>query len=303
MFRVAEFFVQGPIRWLRRRGRKRWGLFRSSKALVGLTVIAIFVLVAIFAPVIAPYNPTAENFAMGLPPSPAHWLGTNSLGQDLFSQLVWGTRISLLVAFVVGVIATSISLLVGITAGYARGWVDQALTLLTNIFVVVPSLPLVIVLSAYIHFKGEWPIIGVISLTSWAWRARSLRAQALTLRERDYVLHARLVGQPWWSIVFGEILPNMGSLVLAGFLFTTIHALLTEASLDFLGLGNINVVSWGTMLYWAQNDEALINGMWWWFVPPGVAIALFGGALALINFSLDEVTNPRLRTRKVKKHV
>ena len=272
----------------------------NTKAIVGLFIIAVFVIIAVFAPWIAPDNPTAEVYPLSQAPSFAHLFGTNALGQDVFSQIVYGSRISLEVAFIAGVLATFISLFVGVTAGYLRGWIDQLLSWLTNLFLVIPGMPLVIVLSSYMRFRGEWPIITVIALTGWAWSARSLRAQTLSVRERDYVLHAKLVGQRWWSVVAGEILPNMASLVLSGLLFSMISALLTEAGLDFLGLGNVDVVSWGTMLYWAQNNEALLNGLWWWFVPPGVAIALFGGALALLNFSLDEITNPRLRKRKVK---
>ncbi len=274
--------------------------FKNVKSIIGLSIIAIFIFVAVFAPFVAPDDPSAEIYHLSQPPSLVHLLGTNALGQDIFSQIVYGTRISLEVAFAAGALATIISLLVGVTAGYLRGWVDQILSWLTNLFLVIPGLPLVIVLSSYMRFRGEWPIIAVIALTGWAWSARSLRAQTLSVRERDYVLHARLMGQRWWSVVVGEILPNMASLVLSGLLFSMISALLTEAGLDFLGLGNVDVISWGTMLYWAQNNEALLNGLWWWFVPPGVAIALFGGALALLNFSLDEITNPRLRKRKVK---
>lgn len=274
--------------------------FKNAKAITGLVIIALFLIMAVFAPLIAHDNPTAEIYALNQAPSAAHLLGTNSLGQDVFSQIVYGSRISLEVAFAAGVIATCISLAVGVTAGYLRGGVDHVLSWITNLFLVIPGLPLVIVLSSYIQFRGEWPIIGVIAITGWAWSARSLRAQTLSIRERDYVLHARLMGQPWWSVVMGELLPNMASLVLSGLLFSMIGALLTEAGLDFLGLGNVDVISWGTMLYWAQNNEALLNGLWWWFIPPGVAIALFGGALALLNFSLDEITNPRLRKRKVK---
>ncbi|WP_258111873.1 ABC transporter permease [Alicyclobacillus sp. SP_1] len=277
-------------------------LFGNAKAVIGLVVIAIFVLGAIFAPLIAHDNPNAEVYMLNQPPSSAHLLGTNGLGQDVFSQLVYGSRVSMEVAFSAGAIATTISLLVGVTSGYLRGFADNVLSWITNVFLVVPSLPLVIVLSSYMHYRSEWPIILVIALTSWAWGARSLRAQTLSLRERDYVLHARLSGQSWWQVVLGEILPNIASLVLSGLLFSMINALLTEASLAFLGLGNINSISWGSMLYWAQNNEALINGLWWWFIPPGVAIAVFGGALALLNFSLDEITNPRLRKRKVRVH-
>lgn len=267
---------------------------------IGFAIVAVFTLMALGAPWITRIAPTAQSFLPSLPPSAAHWLGTNALGQDVFSQLVWGTRVSLLVMVTAGGLATVLSVLVGITAGYLGGWADSILSFFTNVFLIIPSLPLVIVLAAYVHFQGEWGIILVIALTSWAWGARSLRAQALTLADRDYILHARLVGQPWWSVVLGEMLPNMASLVVSGLLFAMINALLTEAGLDFLGLGNVNVVSWGTMLYWAQNSEALINGLWWWFVPPGLSIAAVGVALSLLNFSLDEITNPRLRRRKVR---
>lgn len=284
----------------RRAGSQVVAAFKNMKAVVGIIVILVFVVAALFAPLIAHDNPTAEIYPLGAGPSPAHILGTNSLGQDVFSQLVYGSRVSMLVAFAAGILATLVSLLVGISAGYVRGWVDNVLSWITNVFLVIPSLPLVIVLSSYLHYNSEWPIILVIALTSWAWSARSLRAQTLSVRERDYVLHARLTGQSLWSVVWGEILPNMASLVLSGMLFSMINALLTEAGLDFLGLGNVDTVSWGTMLYWAQNNEALLNGMWWWFIPPGAAIAVFGGALALLNFSLDEITNPRLRKKQVK---
>lgn len=274
----------------------------SRKAIVGIAIIALFVLVALLAPVIAPHSPTAESFTPGLAPNIHHWLGTNALGQGVFSQVVWGTRVSLLVAFSAGILSTFLSVIVGLGGGYARGNVDAILSLVTNVFLVIPTLPLVIVLSAYLHLAGQLPIILVIGLTSWAWGARSLRSQALSLAQRDYILEARLLGQPWWSIIFGEMLPNMASLVVSSLLFATINALLTEAGLDFLGLGNVNTTSWGTMLYWAQNNDALLNGYWWWFLPPGLAIAIFGGSLAMVNFSIDEITNPRLRVYKVTKH-
>ncbi len=282
------------------RSRRRRLPRLNVKATVGLCIVVFFVLVALFAPLIAPTNPNAETLLPNMPPSATNWFGTTALGQGVFSQMVWGTRDSLLVSFVAGFIATFIAVLVGITSGFLRGWPDRILSFLMTIFLVIPGLPLLIVLSAYIPSKGEWVIILVISFTGWAWGARTLRSQVLSLRERDYVLHAQLVGQPWWSIVFGEILPNMGSLVVSNLLFSMIGALLAEAGLDFLGLGNVSAISWGTMLYWAQNNAALINGLWWWFMPPGLAITLYGGGLALLNFAMDEITNPRLRKRRVK---
>lgn len=293
--------IRGVVEPMKRQTANRWlSIFRNWKSATGFVIIALFLVIAIFAPLIAKSKPQAEIYPLNLPPSGAHLLGTNSLGQDVFSQLVYGTRVSLLVAFAAGILTTFISLVVGITAGYLRGVADGILNWITNVFIVMPGLPLLIIVSSYWNTKSEWPIILIIAMTSWAYGARSLRAQTLTLRERDYVLHARLVGRPWWKVVGTEILPNMLSLVISGLLFSMIGALLAEAGLDFLGLGNVNTISWGVMLYWAQNNEAMVNGLWWWFVPPGAAIAIFGGALALINFSIDEITNPRLRRKKVK---
>lgn len=272
----------------------------NAKAIAGLLIVGLLGAIALLAPVIAPADPNAELFAPNMAPGAGHPLGTTSLGQDVFSQVVWGARDSLLVSFVAGVLSTFVAVLVGMTMGFMPGWPDRILSFLTNVFLVIPGLPLLIVLSSYVPARGEWVIILVIALTGWAFGARTLRAQVLSLRARDFVLHARLVGQPWWSIIFGEILPNMASLVVSSLLFAMIGALLAEAGLDFLGLGDVSAVSWGTMLYWAQNNAALLNGIWWWFIPPGFAITLFGGGLALLNFSLDEITNPRLRRQKVR---
>ena len=274
----------------------------TIKAWIGLCIIALFVIMAVFAPMIAPGNPNAETFLPDMPPSAANPLGTTALGQDVFRQVVWGARNSLLVSVVAGSLATFIAVLVGITAGFLGGWADRVLSFVITVFLVIPGLPLLIVLSSYVPSKGQGVIIFVLAITGWAWGARTLRSQVLSLRERDYVLHARLVGQPWYSIVFAEILPNMASLVVNNLLFAMIGSLLAAAGLDFLGLGNVSAVSWGTMLYWAQNNAALLNGLWWWFIPPGLAITLYGGGLALLNFSLDEITNPRLRKRVVKVH-
>ena len=283
----------------------RWAVIRGLvagdiKVAIGLGIVLLFVGMALLAPWIAPTNPTAEIFIPNAPPSFSHWLGTNTFGQDVFSQVVWGTQSSLLVSFAAGGLSTFLAVIVGITAGFLGGWPDRVLSFLMNVFLVIPSLPLLIVLSSYVPAGGgQWVIMLVIALTGWAWGARTLRAQVLSLRERDFVLQAQLVGQSWWSIVFIDLLPNMASLVVSVLLYAMIGALLASVSLDFLGLGNVNAVSWGGMLYWAQNNAALINGLWWWFIPPGVAITVFGGALALLNFSVDEITNPRLRRRRV----
>ncbi len=184
----------------------------------------------------------------------------------------------------------------GLTAGYRGGFVDDALTLLINVFLVLPGFPLAVVLAAYLPSKGPLTVALVIALTSWAYQARVLRAQTLSMRHRDFVDAARSNGESAWRIIFYEIFPNEIAIVAAGFVGTAIYVILAAAGLEFLGLGDVSVIDWGTMFYWAQNNDALLLGAWWWYVAPGMSIALLGAGLALINFGIDEVANPRLRT-------
>jgi peptide/nickel transport system permease protein len=240
-------------------------------------------------------DPNAFHAAILQGPSARFPLGTTNTGQDVFAQLVYGSRGTLEVGFLAAAVATLISILIGIGGGYLGGRTDDALSLLSNVVLVIPALPLIILVSAYLHSKSLLPLIAVIAFTSWAASARVLRAQTLSVRQRDYVLAARASGEKSWRIVLVEILPNELPIVTAQFLFGVIFAILTAAGLAFLGLGNINSITWGSMLYYAQNDEALTVGAWWWFVPPGLCIAILGAGLALANFGLDEVSNPRLR--------
>lgn len=269
--------------------------FRNSKAMVGAGLFLAFVALALLAPVLHLPNPTATLFAPESGPSAAHLLGTTQSGQDVLSQLVWGTRASLEVAIGAGVLTTLMAIVIGVLSGFAGGVVDEALTVLTNVFLIIPSLVLVIVVSSYLQGQSTWLIVVLISITSWPWGARVLRSQTLSLRAKDFVVSCRLAGESTFRIAFVEILPNMVSLAAASFFFTCLYAVVTAASLQFLGLGDISSVSWGTMLYWANNGEALFVGAWWWFIPPGLCIGLLGAAFALMNFAVDEVTNPRLR--------
>lgn len=289
---------------------KRWAtLWRTigenRKAVAGVVIVGFFLLVAIVGPFFAPYDPS--QMGVGLPaepPSAQHLLGTTRVGQDVFSQMLYGTRASLLVGFGVGIFATIVAVLVGMTAGFLGGWVDETLMLITNVFLTLPALPLMIVISTYangFNLRGLSVIIGVLSLTGWAWGARIKRSQTFSLRNKDFVLAAQVAGEPWWRIAFVEIMPNMLSLIVSSFIFTAIFAVLGEASLEYLGLGDISQVTWGTILYWAQNNSALISDLWWWFIPPGLAIGLFSAGLALLNYGVDEMTNPRLRVQKVRK--
>jgi peptide/nickel transport system permease protein len=282
-------------------GRRSPGAVRhrrfSRKTYVGFALLGFFVLLAIFGPLLAPYDPSANVGPTLAGPSSAHLLGTTQNNQDVLSQLLVGARTTLFVGFLAGIIATALSILVGVTAGYLGGWGDEGLSLVANLFLVLPALPLLIVLTAYLKGAGPVSTAVVISVTGWAWGARVLRAQTLSIRHRDYIEAAKITGERTWRIVLFEILPNEAAVVASSFLFTVLFAILTQVALDFLGLVNVSGTwTWGTMLYWAQNDQALSVGAWWWFVPPGLAVALVGTGLALANFGLDELIDPRLRS-------
>lgn len=268
---------------------------RSRKIRFGLAVLGAFALIALMGPLLIHTNPMAFSSDQLQPPSAAHWLGTTQTGQDVFTQVVLGTRATLLVGFATGALATLLSVLVGLMAGYFGGVVDESLSLLTNVFLVMPALPLAIVLAGYVTVRGPISVALVITFTGWAWGARVLRAQTLSMRRREFVEAARTTGERWYRILFWEILPNEIAIVASSLIFTIIFAILAEIGLEFLGLSDVTLDSWGNMLYWAANSNALLVGAWWWFLPPGLCIALLGAGLAFINFGIDEITNPRLR--------
>jgi peptide/nickel transport system permease protein len=266
----------------------------NRKVAVGSTIVGIFILVGLFGPLIVHTPPEDTSNLFIAPPSMAHWLGTTVVGQDIFSQLIYGTRTSIFWGFLTGLLVTLLSILIGLVSGYFGRWVDNLLTLLTNVSLVLPSLPLAIVLAAYFP-RGPVTISLVIVFTNWAWQARVLRAQTLSMRSREFVAAARAMGESAWRIVFFEILPNEIGIIVAGFVSTTIYVVLTWAALEFLGLGDGTIPSWGSILYWAQQAGALGGGLWWWFIPPGACIAILGAGLSLINFGIDEIADPRLR--------
>jgi peptide/nickel transport system permease protein len=275
-------------------------LWRAPRLLAGVGIVGFFALVAIVGPFLVHDANSFSNFQFA-PPSARFWLGTTQTGQDVFAQLVVSARATLEIGAGAGLLATVVSVIIGITGGYAGGWIDEALSLVSNVVLVIPALPLVIVVSAFLKTNGVLSVTLVIAVTSWAASARVLRAQTLSVRSRDYVLAARASGEPSWRIVFVEIMPNELPIIVSQFIFATIFAVLTQAGLAFLGLGDVNLLTWGNMLHFAQNDEALATGAWWWFIPPGLCIALLGAGLALINFGLDEVLDPRLKTYRGRK--
>ena len=290
----ATSIAETPV--LRKR-RFRWldPLLHNPKALLGLAILAIMIGSAIFAPYLTHYKPTDFVDRPHLRPSRAHWFGTEGQGKDVFSQTLYGARITLTVGFAVGVLATLLGMLIGMTAGYFRGVTDDLLSLVVNIFLIIPSLPLLIVLSAFVPSGNAYFII-VLTLTGWAWPARIFRSQMLSLREKDFVSAAVVSGEGSPRIIFSEIMPNMSSIIIASFLGSTVYAIGAEAGLEFLGLGNIGKVTWGTNLYWATNNAGLLTGAWWTFVPAGLCIALVAFALVLVNYAMDEITNPRIRS-------
>ena len=273
--------------------------FDDRRAVVGAVILIVLGLMALLAPLLARYSPSQLSNDTWLRPSADHWLGTTALGQDVFSQLLYGSRLSLLVGLVTGLIATVISVIVGLASAFFGGIVDDILSGITNIFLVLPGLPLVIVAAAYLQVSGVIPVIVVISFTGWAWGARVLRSQALSLRDRDFVQAAIASGEGPLRVIFAEILPNMVGLIAANFFGAALYAVLAQAGLEFLGVGDVSQVSWGTMLYWAQSSQALLQGAWPWIAAPGLCIAALGTAFALLNFAVDEVANPRLRSERV----
>ncbi len=237
-------------------------------------------------------------------PGGGHLLGTTQTGQDVFAQLAHATRGSLVIGVLVGVIALVLSAFFGVVGAYAGGVLDEAFSLFTNVVLVIPGLPLVIIISSYVQNKSLYLIVFVLSITSWAGSARVLRGVTLSLRNRDYVAASRVSGERVWRILLVEILPNLVPVMASQFVFAIVFAILGEAGLSFLGLGPTNDWTWGVMLFFAQNGLALRLNAWWWFIPPGLLIAAFGAALSLINFSIDEIINPKLRdqTRSARKH-
>ena len=270
-------------------------LLRHPKVAVGLGIVLVFVLMAIFGPVIYPNPNKIDVIALNQAPSIHHWLGTTASGQDVFAQMVAGSRTSVEISLLVAVFANVVAIIVGVTAGYFGGIVDDILSTVINIFLVLPALPLAIVFAGYFPNKGIVSLVIVLLISGWAWGARTLRSQTLSLRERDFVQAARCSGDTATRIIFFEILPNEFALLAASLVGTAVYAMLADVGLEFLGLGDITGTGWGNMLYWAQSSGMIFAGEWWWFAAPGLCVAFLGMGLSLINFGIDEVANPKLR--------
>ena len=270
-------------------------LLGNWKSRLGLIIFGVIVLSALLAPWLAKNPPDDIVGLPGQPPNRHFFFGTTDQGYDVFSQVVWGARQSLAVGFVAAVISTSIATILGLLAAYRGGWLDDVINLVTNIFLVIPTIPLLVVVSGYVHSRNMTTMILILALTLWAFEARILRGQALTLRNRDFVHAAKVTGESTWRIIFGEIVPNMISRIAAGFVLVFYISLLVDAGLEFLGLGDTAHVSWGMTLYCAQPNSAVLQGEWWPFLFPGLALVTTVLGLTLILAGIDEVSNPRLR--------
>jgi len=271
-------------------------VWRQPQSRLGLITLGFIALIALIGPALVT-DPSAYVGAPHEAPSWSHLFGTTGQGQDVLAQSVVGAAPTLMVGFAVGLLVTLVGGFLGISAGLIGGRFDDLMTLIINVSLVIPGLPLAIILAAYLP-PGPLTLTAVLSLTGWAWTARVIRAQTLSLCQRDFIAAARVAGEPTWRIVFFELSPHMASLLLSSFIGTTIYAIGAQVGLEFLGLGDVSAVTWGTNLYWASNDQALLTRAWWTFVPTGLGVALIGFALAMINFGLDEVSNPRLSVER-----
>jgi ABC-type dipeptide/oligopeptide/nickel transport system permease subunit len=279
-------------------------LLLNRKSRIGLLIVGSIVVVALIAPLISVSDPNAFSITDARQaPSWHHLFGTTDQGSDIFSQVVVGARRSLLLGAAAGLLATALAAILGITAGYCGGLVYDVINFLINVFLTIPAIPLLIVISGYLGSRGMWTMVSVLALVLWAFEARILRGQALLLKNRDFVHAAKAAGESRRRIVFGELMPNMISRIAAAFVLVFYIALLTDAGLEFLGLGDMSKTSWGVTLYWAQTNSTVLQGEWWPFFFPGAALAFTVLALVLVLAGIDEVSNPRLRTEKTGKRV
>lgn len=275
------------------------GFLRNSKVRIGLGVFAAFLLLALLGPwfvsSVMGTTPRAIDYdALGQPPSANHLLGTTLPGSDVLAQVIVGARGSVFVGITSAVLATVIAALVGVPSGFLGGRLDHGLTAFTNLFLTLPSFALTLIIAGYVQGAAWWVIALIIAAFEWPGGARTLRSQTMSLRGRDFTVAMRMLGESKTRLVFAEVMPHMTGIVSAMFLRACVAGVFAEAALSFLGIGTTGSVSWGTIISEAQGQSAILNGLWWWFVPPGLCIALLGTATALVNFGIDEISNPRL---------
>ncbi len=274
---------------------------RSRSGLLGLAILLFFVLTAIFAPILAPYDPYKRVDRPILAPSSKYILGTNDIGQDIFSELIYGTRVSLTIGFAAAFFTVLIGTLIGVVSGFLGGAVDEALMRFTDVVMILPSIPLMILLMALFGKQSFMIMILILSIMGWTGTARLVRASTLSIKERIYVEAARAIGAGDGHIIAKHILPNVSPLIVATMIYAVAGAMMSEAGLAFLGLGDPSTKSWGMILHYAQTSGGWYANMgypaWWWIIPPGLCVALTVASLVLIGQAMEEIINPRLRRR------
>jgi peptide/nickel transport system permease protein len=284
--------------WLyRRKLGDFWRLYkRSSLGKLGLVIVLSFVIVAVAAAWIAPYNPFSFVGDPFLEPSSTHIFGTDQVGRDIFSRVVYGTRISLLVGLVASAMTVGLGTFMGLVSGYLGGKIDNVLMRITDLFIILPALPLMLIMAAILG-KGIQNIIIVITVVGWTATARMVRSQTMSLKERPFTEASRAIGSSDLHTIARHIVPNVFPLVFANGMIAIVDAILSEAGLSFLGFGDPSLPSWGMVLYFANTAGATVNGYWWYIVPPGLCIMLLVMGFAFVSYSTDQILNPRLRRR------
>ncbi len=262
-------------------------ILSNRKVRAGLIIIAIFVIIGVVGPFVSPYSPYSTKFPSWLPPSPAHLFGTNYLGNDLLSWYLYGTGVSLYVGASVAIIATAIGTLVGMISGYYGGITDNLLMRTVDILLILPTFPLLVILSAYFPPRISTTIL-ILSFLSWPFMSRVIRSQVLTIKSRPFIDAARLAGLNNSRIMFGEMFKHILPLVAINAVYIMVGAIVAQAGLAFFGLGDLNSINWGTSLYWAQTEDAIVYRAWWWIVPPGLSIAFVGIAANLFGSGVNE---------------
>lgn len=279
--------------------RKKDGYLGKERILfiIGSTVLLLFFLMAALAPFIAPYDPHIRVGTPFSPPSSDHWLGINDAGQDIFSELIYGSRVSLFLGIAAASIAVAIGGFIGILAGYFRGRLEDILMRFTDLFLVIPFLPLVIVLAAHVG-AGFANLAIVVGLVTWPATARIIRSQVIKVGEKEYIMNLKALGTGPWYIFRKHLVWEVFPLAVYRFMLTASQAILIEASLSFLGLGSPLIKSWGTILYYAQVRNAFLTDAWlWWIIPPGLCIAFLAASFLLLGYYVEARSNPRLLGR------
>ncbi len=281
-------------------------LLTNNKAKVGFIILTGMMVFGVLGQFLAPYNPNRYEFVRSMPPSYSHLLGTTVYGQDVFSQLFYGAAPTLLVGFSVGIIGTFISIFVGISAGFASERVNNIVTGIINIFLIIPGVLLIMLFGSYflgIHQSlGYLPTILILVITGWAFGARTFRSITLSIAKRDFILSSMLIGESRLSIIFRQIIRAIFPVIISNFFFTAMYGTMGLTFVEYLGVGNLLQVNWGTMLYWAINNEAYLTGLWWWILPPSFMISILMFSFILLNFGMDEIGNPSLRRFNSKKN-